>query len=266
VEQVVGASLPDGSFGALLRACRRRACLSQEQLAERAKLSERTVRNLEAGRVRSPRNDTVRLLADALKLTEPEREGWFDAARCLMGRRPEPAIPGVRGFERGSKSWRRRSFTTEFRVEVVCEFAVRTGPGQARPFERPVMADDEMLKASQSPTQAQLPDDDSAFSRCETGLARIDAVLTGDAQDAFCLEVTCLIDRAGKTVLAVQCAYQGAARCPAHQLDVAVCPARQPSPGHPGGLFLADSRHRLLGLAARDEVHRITLDKLAPAR
>jgi transcriptional regulator with XRE-family HTH domain len=266
VEQVVGASLPNGSFGALLRACRRRAHLSQEQLAERAKLSERTVRNLEAGRVRSPRNDTVRLLADALKLTETEREGWFDAARCLNGWRAEPAILEVRGLEGGSNSWRNRSFTTGFRVEVVCEFAVRMGPGQARPFERPVMADDELLKASQSPAQAQLSDDDSAFSRCETELARIEAVLTGDARDAFCLEVTCLIDRAGKTLLAVQCAYQGAARCPAHQMDVAVCPARQLSPGHSGCLFLVGSRHQLLGLATRDEVHRITLDKPAPAR
>ena len=72
---------PPGSFGALLRACRHRACLSQEQLAARAELSERTVRNLEVGQVRSPRFDTARLLADALQLGEPERESWFAAAR-----------------------------------------------------------------------------------------------------------------------------------------------------------------------------------------
>jgi transcriptional regulator with XRE-family HTH domain len=266
VEQSVSASLPDGSFGALLRACRRRAYLSQEQLAERAKLSERTVRNLEADRVRSPRNDTVRLLADALKLTEPEREGWFDAARRLNGRRPEPATPEVCGLERGSKSWRGCSFTTEFRVEAVCEFAVRTSPGQARPFKRPVMADNEMLKSSQSATRAHLPDDDSPFSRCETELTRIEAVPTDDAQDGFCLEVTCLIDRAGKTVLAVQCAYEGAARCPAYQLDVAVCLARQLSPGHPGCPFLVGSRHQVLGYATRAGVHRIIFDKPTPAR
>jgi hypothetical protein len=99
------------------------------------------------------------LLADALKLTEPEREGWFDAARCLNARRAGPTTPVVPGFEKGSKSWRHRSFTTEFRVEVVCEFAIRVGPGQAQPFERPVMADDERLKSSQSPTQAQLPNE-----------------------------------------------------------------------------------------------------------
>jgi transcriptional regulator with XRE-family HTH domain len=178
-------------------------------LAERAKLSERTVRNLEAGRVRSPRNDTVRLLADALRLTGPEREGWFDAARHLNGRRPEPAAPEVRGLERESKSWRRRSFTTEFKVE---------------------------------------------------------AVLTDDVQDAFCLEVTWLPDRAGKIVLAVHCAYQGAARCPTYQLDVAVCPARQLSARHLGCLFLVGSRHQFLGRAAPAGVHPIIFDNSAPAR
>jgi transcriptional regulator with XRE-family HTH domain len=74
MEQPASAPPPDGSFGALLRAFRHRACLSQEQLAAHAELSERTVRNIEAGRVRSPRKDMVRLLADALALTEPERE------------------------------------------------------------------------------------------------------------------------------------------------------------------------------------------------
>src|SRR5262249_42676996 len=44
-------------------------------------LSERTVRNLEAGRVRTPRTDTMRLLADALQLSGPERESWLAAAR-----------------------------------------------------------------------------------------------------------------------------------------------------------------------------------------
>src|SRR5215831_9476533 len=81
MDQLVNDSLPPGSFGAFLRACRYRACLSQEQLAARAELSERTVRNLEAGRVRSPRIDTVRLLTDALQLGEPERAGRFATAR-----------------------------------------------------------------------------------------------------------------------------------------------------------------------------------------
>jgi transcriptional regulator with XRE-family HTH domain len=81
MEQLVSALSPPGSFGALLRAWRHRALLSQEQLAARAELSERTVRNLESGRVRLPRADTVRLLANALQLGGPERETWFEASR-----------------------------------------------------------------------------------------------------------------------------------------------------------------------------------------
>jgi len=92
MEQLVIAP-PPGSFGALLRACRHRVCLSQEQLAARAGVSERTVHNLEAGRVRSPRNDTVRLLADALQLGGPERGNWFAAARGVNHQRAGPAAP-----------------------------------------------------------------------------------------------------------------------------------------------------------------------------
>ena len=97
MEQLASAPSPDGLFGALLRAFRHRAYLSQEQLAARADLSERTVRNLEASRVRSPRNDTVRLLADALALTEPERESWVAAAQAAKGRQEEAGLPCAGG-------------------------------------------------------------------------------------------------------------------------------------------------------------------------
>src|SRR5262249_4458264 len=94
MEQLVSGLLPPrGSFGALLRGRRRRALLSQEQLAARAELSERTVRDLETGRVRSPRLDTVRLLADALQLTGPERESWYEAAGGMKHRGAGPTAP-----------------------------------------------------------------------------------------------------------------------------------------------------------------------------
>jgi transcriptional regulator with XRE-family HTH domain len=91
MEQLVSASPPPGSFGALLRAWRHRAYLSQEQLAAQAELSERTVRNLEAGRVRSPRTGTVRLLADALQLSDSDRDSWFAAAKGVNHQRAPAA-------------------------------------------------------------------------------------------------------------------------------------------------------------------------------
>ena len=75
------ARTAQANFGALLRAHRRRLPLTQEQLAERAGLSERTLRNLEAGRIRLPYPDTIRRLADALNLTGEERQDFEAAAR-----------------------------------------------------------------------------------------------------------------------------------------------------------------------------------------
>jgi transposase len=95
MEQPVSAAWERGSFGAILRAYRHGAHLSQEELAARAELSERTVRSLEAGRVQSPRTDTVRLLADALELSQADRKRWFEAARAMNHLQPEPAITGA---------------------------------------------------------------------------------------------------------------------------------------------------------------------------
>jgi len=98
MEQLVSAPPPPhASVGALLRACRHRALLSQEQLAARAGLSERTVRDLEGGRVRSPRLDTVRLLTDALQLSGPQRESWFEAARGVNRQLAGRAATGAGG-------------------------------------------------------------------------------------------------------------------------------------------------------------------------
>jgi transcriptional regulator with XRE-family HTH domain/tetratricopeptide (TPR) repeat protein len=68
-------------FGKLLRAHRMRLPLTQEGLAERAGLSERTLRNLEGDRIHRPYPDTIRRLADALNLTGEERRDFEAAAR-----------------------------------------------------------------------------------------------------------------------------------------------------------------------------------------
>src|SRR5947209_7844075 len=68
-------------FGFLLRRHRLEAELTQEALAERARVSARVVSDLERGVTRSPRAHTVWQLADALQLSPPERREFVAAAR-----------------------------------------------------------------------------------------------------------------------------------------------------------------------------------------
>ena len=71
----------DRPFGAVLRAHRVVAGLSQETLAERAHLSRRTISDLERGISTAPYRDTVALLAGALALSESDRAALDDAVR-----------------------------------------------------------------------------------------------------------------------------------------------------------------------------------------
>jgi len=84
------------SFAGLLRQLRARAQLTQEELAEAAGLSPRSVSDLERGINRTARKDTAVLLAGALGLAEPAR-GLFVAA--ALGRVPAAdvlaALPGT---------------------------------------------------------------------------------------------------------------------------------------------------------------------------
>jgi tetratricopeptide (TPR) repeat protein/DNA-binding XRE family transcriptional regulator len=74
------------SFGSLLRQLRDDAGLTQEELAEAASLSPRSISDLERGINVTARKQTARLLADALGLTGPQRTHFEAAAR---GRSPE---------------------------------------------------------------------------------------------------------------------------------------------------------------------------------
>jgi predicted ATPase/transcriptional regulator with XRE-family HTH domain len=70
-----------GAFGPLLRRFRLAANMSQEELAERARLSVESVSALERGRRRAPYRETIRMLADALRLADSQREELIVAAR-----------------------------------------------------------------------------------------------------------------------------------------------------------------------------------------
>jgi transcriptional regulator with XRE-family HTH domain len=87
------AEEPALNFGGLLRHLRTEARLTQEELAEAARLSPRSVSDLERGISRTARKDTAGLLADALSLTGPARELFVAAAR---GRAPTAQVLAAR--------------------------------------------------------------------------------------------------------------------------------------------------------------------------
>src|SRR3954447_11290470 len=67
-------------FGELVRTHRRRLGMTQEDLAERAGVSVRSVGKWESGKVAAPRLWTVRLLADAFGLDGADRERFCRSA------------------------------------------------------------------------------------------------------------------------------------------------------------------------------------------
>src|SRR5262250_394750 len=68
-------------FGGLLRQLRDEAGLTQDELAEAARVSQRAVSDLERGINRTARLDTARLLAGALGLEGRARAAFVAAAR-----------------------------------------------------------------------------------------------------------------------------------------------------------------------------------------
>src|SRR5262249_38835579 len=75
------AEQPDGGFAGLLRQLRAEAGLTQEELAEAAGLSPRSVSDLERGIHATAHKDTAALLAGALGIAEPTRGLFVAAAR-----------------------------------------------------------------------------------------------------------------------------------------------------------------------------------------
>src|SRR6516225_11617288 len=89
------AESPAVGFADLLRQLRSGAGLTQEELAEAAGLSPRSVSDLERGIHQTARKDTAGLLAGALGLAEPVRAVFVAAAR---GRLPAAEVlAAVRG-------------------------------------------------------------------------------------------------------------------------------------------------------------------------
>ena len=89
MEQNVRSGSP--GFGTLLRRYRLAAGLSQEALAERARMSIEGISALERGFRRSPQRETLELLAGALALDAEQRRDFEVAARTAVTRRQRNA-------------------------------------------------------------------------------------------------------------------------------------------------------------------------------
>ncbi|HVA88841.1 MAG TPA: AAA family ATPase [Chloroflexota bacterium] len=79
-------------FSLLLKHFRLAAGLTQEALAERARMSKRGVQDLERGLRQRPRRDTVELLAAALALSGPDRAEFLAAAQERPIAVPDAAV------------------------------------------------------------------------------------------------------------------------------------------------------------------------------
>jgi transcriptional regulator with XRE-family HTH domain len=135
---------PELSFAGLLRQLRVEADLTQEELAEAASLSPRSVSDLERGINRTARRDTARLLAGALGLAGPASELFVAAARgrvlaqevlvacrgtvpatLVASPRPVPRdVAGVAGYQRGADA---RPGSGTLRVTMLGGFGAGVG-------------------------------------------------------------------------------------------------------------------------------------------
>jgi transcriptional regulator with XRE-family HTH domain len=126
-------------FGGLLRQLRAEALLTQEELAEAARLSPRSVSDLERGINRTARKDTAVLLASALGLAEPVRPVFVAAA---LGRVPaaevlaalgETGVGGLHGFVPALTSFVGRAGAVAEVAGLLEEYRLVTvtGPGGA---------------------------------------------------------------------------------------------------------------------------------------
>ena len=213
------AEQPGLGFAGLLRQLRAEARLTQEELAEAAGLSPRSVSDLERGIHPTARKDTAALLAGALGLAEPVRTLFVAAAR---GRTPVAEV------------------LTAVRAE-----AAPAAPGGAMPPGAE--------GAAPGVVPRQLPAGTGFFAGREAELKELDALLDqvgpddgedGDGGPAGAVVISAVAGMAGvgKTALAVHWARRAAGRFPGGQLYVNLRgydPGPAVKPGEAAGWFLA---------------------------
>jgi tetratricopeptide (TPR) repeat protein/DNA-binding XRE family transcriptional regulator len=186
------AEPPELDFAGLLRRLRSAAGLTQEKLAEAARLSPRTVSDLERGVNRSARKDTAALLADAIGLTGTARELFVAAGRGQV-----PAAQAL----------------------------ASAGPA-AGPAAHMAAAAGSLALSAAATVPRELPADVVAFTGRDVELAELDLLLPTDtpARDGtpgpVVISVVSGSAGVGKTALAVRWAHRAAGEFPDGQLYV----------------------------------------------
>lgn len=271
-------------LGAMLRRRRTEAMLTQEQVADRAGLSVRTIRDLERGRVHYPRPESLRLLAGVLGLAGDEFE--------VLGRR---------------EYWTQRAAAAQLRPGAEESSVAARGTAAPRSGIVP----------------AQLPADVAGFTGRLALVRKLDALLDSGDANAVTVALLTGTPGVGKTALAVHWAHRVRHLFPDGQLYLSllgysagpplspmealtrllrgldVPPDRVPTdvteaaalfrslladtrtllvfddarsadqvrpllPGGSGCLVVLTSRDALRGLLARNGAHHLTLHTLAP--
>jgi transcriptional regulator with XRE-family HTH domain len=258
------------SFGDVLRAHRERVHLTQEELAHRAGLGVRTIREFEAGRVRRPRSHSVRLLTQALALDEDARASFValayetaqiprdDADRYLVPRQLPTDIVGFAGRNQALEA-----LDGVVSDDSAGQFAVRiaavvgmAGIGKTAVAVKwahrvmPRFADGQLFIDLQgySATAALRPID--ALARFLRALGLPAEQVPVDQEEAAALYRSAV---AGRRMLLV--------------LDNAASAeqVRPLLPGSAGSFVLVTSRDRLTGLVAREGARELALDGLRVA-
>lgn len=195
------------SLGALLRMWRRRALLTQEQLAQRAGLNVRTVRRLENDGLLQPRTTSVLLLAKALDLNGTEQATLNAAAH----RHPaDPSAPATTGPLAPTAT----GSPAAARMPVACPPAA--GMGTARiGTARPAVADPRPWTIPR-----QLPADVAAPGVREREVACVEGRTTTMPEPHRAVVLINGMAGMGKTVLAVHAAHRLAPLFPDGQLFV----------------------------------------------
>jgi transcriptional regulator with XRE-family HTH domain len=128
-------------FGDVVRSHRRRLGLTQEELAGKAGIGLRTIRDIETARISRPRQATVRRLADVFDLRGAARDHfhelaapaaeWFAAKSLAHARHDEDARENLTVAERTElvalrREKRRLEAENEILRQTVAHFAARS--------------------------------------------------------------------------------------------------------------------------------------------